>query len=282
MKVVLSLQNNNFSKPQKQKIAFEAGLTQKMIQEIRQTDTVQISRKFAQKGIPTDFKGNKVIAWCCYKTAELIEQANKRFGVNLALPRGIFVEDFDNLRVGDSEMTGFCNHAQAKLYKNSDAITPSRTIFFNSIHNWHNVDSMSDSRFATRHSGSDFFLDIFFHEFSHVLHDEHLLDLYDPQTVLAKLQFTQDPHNVAKFQAQYGATVSKVCNYAKTNPLETVACDLSRKLAQSLDKKALIPVQTPFLRVPYKNDELSFVESLEFKISPLKQALRRFWDGKFE
>ncbi len=55
------------------------------------------------------------------------------FGLKLALPKGIFVEDFKDLNVDNPSMYGFCNLAPTKLKKNSDEITPSRIIFFNSF-----------------------------------------------------------------------------------------------------------------------------------------------------
>lgn len=285
MKVAFSFQNNNVLQPQKPKMAFGAGLTQKMIQEIRQTDTLKISGKFAQKGIPTDFKGNKVIAWCCHKTAELIEQINNKFGTNLSLPRGIFVENFDDLKVDDSEMTGFCNLAPTKLHKNSDEIVPSRTVFFNALHDWRYIDSISDFRYATKQSGTDFFMDIFLHEFAHVLHEEHLLDLYDGETLLAKLQSAQKPSNITKYQQKYGSKVDKICNYAKTNPLEAIACDMPRVITNIFDKETLMPTRNPFIGTPYEN--LSFLQRVDIpnypdSERPLQEILRRFWIGKFD
>ncbi len=101
MKVIFSFQNNNYIKPQNSKINFGAGLTPKMMEEIQKTDVLEISKKFVQKGISTDFKGNKVIAWCCDKTVVILEELNNRFGQKLALPSALEVENFERLNVGN-------------------------------------------------------------------------------------------------------------------------------------------------------------------------------------
>ena len=79
------------------------------MQEIQRADILEISSRLAKKGIPTDFKGNKIIAWCCDKTIEIFEQINQKFKTNLSLPKGIFVENFQSLNVDTPNMYGFCN-----------------------------------------------------------------------------------------------------------------------------------------------------------------------------
>ena len=90
MKVVFSFQKDNSSKPQKQNIAFEAGLTPKMIQEIQQADVLEISSRLAKKGMPTNFKGNKIVAWRRDKTIEIFEQLNNKYKLKLTFPKRNF------------------------------------------------------------------------------------------------------------------------------------------------------------------------------------------------
>ena len=49
-------------------INFQAGMTIKLANGIRNTNIPEISDKFLKQGIETDFRDNKIIAWCCDKT----------------------------------------------------------------------------------------------------------------------------------------------------------------------------------------------------------------------
>jgi len=299
LKVIFLSQKNNSSKLQNSQMNFGAGLTPKMMQEIQQADVLEISKKLAQKGIPTNFKGNKVIAWCCDKTVEILEQLNKKTGQKFVLPRGIFVEDFEKLNIEDKNAIGFCNLAPTKLVKNSDEIIPSRVIYFDTLaqkradspserkwlYDWDNIDSISDYRYATRQAGTDSFLDMFLHESSHNIHLDKLLQRYDGKTVLEKILSAKDEKQIAEYQKKYGVTISQICNYALTNPLEAVACDMAKVIANSLEKTTLIPTKNPFIGTPY--EKLSFwqrvnIQDYSDEKRPLNEILRHFWNGKFE
>lgn len=253
-----------------------------MMQEIQHADVLEISNRLANKGIPTDFKGNKVIAWCCDKTVGYFEQLNEKFGTQLALPKGIYAEDFRNLNVDSSTMYGFCNLAPVELKKGSDEIIPSRVVFFNTLHNWNDINSISDTRYVKKHSGTDFFLDIFLHEFSHVAHEDRLLGEFDGATLLEMLESVKSPQQALSYKKKYGAQVSKVCRYASTDQLEAVACDLSKRMAKSIDKTTLSPTKNPFSKLPYQEEDLSLCQNLKTKIYPLNKILRNFWNGKFD
>lgn len=275
---------------------FGAGLTPKMMDEIQKADALEISDKLGQKGIPSDFKDNKVVAWGCAKTVEIFEQINKKYGTNLALPRGIYVEDFEKLNIEDKNAVGFCNMAPTYLIKGSNDITPSRVIYFDTLNNkrekahpnkkwlydWNNINAISDYNFITGGSGTNFVLDVFIHEPSHVEHEEHLLDLYDGEVLLEMLKTVQSPAEVLRYQKKYGSQVSRICDYAMANPLEAVACDLSRQIVSSLDKNTLIPIKNPFARIPYQNQDLSLTQRIQARIQPLNSILRNFWNGKFD
>lgn len=299
MKIIFLSQKNNSLKPQKQNIVFGAGLTSQMVREIQQTDVLEISKKLATKGIPTDFKKNKVIAWCCDKTVEILEQLNIRTGQKIALPRGIYVEDFEKLNIEDKNAIGFCNLAPTKLIKNSDEIIPSRVIYFDTLvqkkasspsgmqwlNDWNNIDSISDYRYATKQAGTDSFLDIFLHESSHNIHLDKLLQRYNGETVLEKILSAKDEKQIAAYQKKYGVTISQICDYALTNPLEAVACDMAKIITDSLEGTTLIPTKNPFIGTPYEN--LSFWQRINLpeptnEEERLKEILRNFWNGKFE
>lgn len=281
MKIRFFTQNNNSIKSSKIPITFGAGLTPKMMQEVYKADIVAISAKLAQKGIPNDFKGNKMLAWCCDKTVNIFQQFNKRFGLNLALPQEIHVEDFRKLNVDNPQMYGFCNLAPFKLRKGSGDDVPSRALFFNSLHKWEDIDSISDKRYKEKLASTDFFLDIPFHEFIHSAHEDRLLDLYDGEILLEKLQSLEDPRQILMYQKKYGPKLSKISKYALNNPLDAIACDLSRRIANSIDKENLIPAKNPLTGVPYQKD-LSKFQKLQLKLSPINNTLRNFWNGSFE
>lgn len=282
MKVAFFGQNNNNQLKKSPKIIlFGAGLTPKMMQEIHKADVIELSRKLAQKGIPNDFKGNKVLAWCCDKTVDIFEQFNQRFGLNLALPQEIHVEDFRKLNVEDTQMYGFCNLAPFELRKGISEDVPSRVLFFNSLHKWEDIDSISDRRYKEKFASTDFFLDIPFHEFVHSAQEDRLLDLYDGEILLEKLQLLKDPKQIAMYQKKYGSKVSRISNYALNDPMDAIACDLSRRIANSINKENLTPTKNPFAGNPYQ-DNLSSFQKIQLKISPLNKALRKFWNGEFE
>ncbi len=94
-----------------------------------------------------------------------------------------------------------------------------------------------------------------------------------------------DESQIEEYQKKYGKKLSQICNYALKNPFEAVACDISRVIADSLDKNTLMPIRNPFIGTPY--EKLSFWQRVNIpKYSdeerPLKEILRNFWNGKFE
>lgn len=299
MKIVFSFQKDNLSKPQKQNIAFGAGLTPKMMQEIQQVDVLEISKKLAKKGIPTDFNGNKVIAWCCDKTVEIFEQLNKKFGQKLALPKGIFVEDFGKLNVEKPDYISFSNFAPTKLKKDSEEIISPMSLFFNTFetfkkdvdnkhlwfYDWNNIDEISNFHYWAKNSSNNFFLDTFLHEFAHVAHEDRLLDKIGGQALIDKLNKCKDPICAEKFKNKYGKKLSWICDYAQSDPFESIACDIPKRIVDSLDKETLMPTRNPFIDTPYEN--LSFWQRMKIpnypdKDRPLKEILRNFWNGKFD
>lgn len=301
MKVVFSFQKNNSSKPQTQNIAFGAGLTAKFAEEIKNADIAEISTRLAKNGIPTDFKGNKIVAWCCEKAVNIFQQLNENFGTHLTLPKGIYVEDFANLNIGSITRADFCNLTPTQLIKGSNEIVPSRTVFFNTfetannqatpetkwLYNWNQVNKIADFNHAIRQSGTDFFLDTFLHELSHVSHEDRLLSRFNGQVVTQKIELARDARKIAEYQKKYGSKISQICDYALTDPLEAVACDMSRTIVRSLDKETLMPTKNPFVNSPY--EKLYFWQPKRIKIPiysdqdrPLQEILRNFWNGKFE
>lgn len=299
MKVVFSFQKNNSVKSQKQNIEFGAGLTPKMMQEIQKADAFEISNRLTKKGIPADFKGNKVIAWCCDKTVKVFEQLNKKYHAKLALPKGIFVEDFKNLKIDNSNIPGFCNPTSTKLKNNSNEIIDPQTIFFNNYesilkdisnevkhyYDWNYIDEIADYDFSNKGSSTNHFLYYFLHEFSHASHENRLLKKIGGQAFDEKIDSVRSKEQIEDYHKKYGQKISIICNNALDDPFEAIACDMPRIIASSLDQETLIPAGNPFIGTPYEN--LSFWQRVNLtphdkneEIS-LHEILRNFWNGKF-
>lgn len=283
MKTALVLKINN--QYNKQNIAFGAGLTPKMMQEIQSVDILKISDRLAQKGIPTDFKDNKVIAWCCEKTVNIFEQLNEKYGIKLSLPKGIRIADFKDLDTDSPNAYGFCNLAPMKLVKGSEKDVPSRILFFNTQYNWNDVDLIANKSFELRHSSTDFFLYLFIHEFVHAAHEDKLLEKFNEKKLLNKILKVKNPQQIQKYQQKYKQEVSKICRYALTDPIEAIACDIPRYIVKSIDPDSLELNKNPFSGSPYEN--LSFWKKINmFKQRDqnykLNKIMKRFWNGQFD
>lgn len=290
---------NNQNKKQKTNVSFGAGLTAQMMSEIQSADVLEISNRFAKRGIPTDFKGNKVLAWCCDKTIEIFEHLNEKYKLKLALPKGIFVENFENLNVDDPKAISFCNLTPTRLRKDSKEIVLPTTLFFNTLehkrsnvppnhqwlYNWDYIDQISDFRSATKQTGTDFFLDTFLHESSHVVHEDWLLKKYGGKTVLKKILSAKDKNQIEEYQRKYGPKLSEICNYATAGPLEAVACDMPIRIVDALDRETLLPIKNPFIDTPYERLSIwqrADIPAYSDEERPLKEILRNIWNGKFD
>lgn len=280
MNVVFSFQKNNSSKPQTQNIAFEAGLTPKMMQEIQHADILEISKKLEAKGIPNDFQGNQMIAWCCAKTVEIFEQFNEKYGVNLSLPKAMFAYNLNELNTDTPHAYGICNLLQNNLIKNLNQKIPSRVIFINTEHNWDNIDTIADRRFARGEIGTDFFLYPMLHECVHAAHEDYLLSHFDGEALAKKIISATKPWKRFVYRIKYGDRISQICKNAMADPLEAIACDMPVRLIDALDKETLSPIKNPFANTPYEKGTISQEHSCRQR--PLDEILRNFWNGKFD
>lgn len=291
MKINFSTQNNYNRNSQ---ISFEAGMTPQIMQKILCTDVMAISDNLAKKGIQSNFNGNKVVAWCSNKIVEIFEQINKKYTKKLPLPRGIYVDDFEKLAVdGGGDMAGYCSMFQSYLYKNSDEVIDGETILFNNFesklkgvhqkekefYDWNNIDTLSDLMFASKSAPTPHFLYIFLHEFCHVAHEEKMLEHMDGEKLLKTIENVLSEESIQKFSKKYGDLVSKgICSYAKTSPLDAIACDMPQKIVSCLNEDLNV-TKNPFKNTPY---EFRFpLDKIKNK-SQLDKILKNFWNGKFE
>ena len=257
-----------------------------MQNEIRMTDVSKISREFLHNGIEADFKENKILAWCSLQCLKIIKSMNEKYGLNLGLPNGVFVEDFKKLNIREGNATGFLNFAPTKLYLSENKITPEKTIFFNEFKGfnysggnefWDRIDRMADENFERHFSSTDFFLEPILHEFVHAVHEQNLIQKLGGKKLVKLLEETLTPPKLETFRAKYGLMFEKICTYASETPFEAVACDLSKRTIENLDKTTLLPQSNFIKSSPYR------------KLSPLKRlflyesestpsrSLRHFW-----
>ena len=257
---------------------FNAGLTKQMKSEISACNVENIENFFAKNNINTDFKNNKVIAWCSLKSFQLINEFNRKFHLNLGVPNGIFVEDFKNLKNINEYSAAFTNFAPTYLYRDKNLVVPEKTIFFNTGEiDWNKLDSIADKCYERGISTTDFFLENFLHEFMHVIHETNLLKKLGGEEVVKRLVSICDPKYIDKFLIKHAISLSKICHYAASNPMETVACDLAKRVVKSINKDNLTASKNIFKSSPYEK-KLHLGKNRETKNDIL---LRHFWNGKF-
>lgn len=284
MKVNFSI-NNTFQTRTKRNIPFSSGLNDKFIDAINHTNIDDISYDLRKKGIPANFKNNKVVAWCCNKVLDIVTKMNRRYRLNLALPKGIYVEDFSNLNIPNTTIVSFCTFAPSILRKNSREIIPAQAIFFNSNYDWTHIDEIADRDYASRFKSTGNFLDHFLNELAHVLHENNLQKKIGSKETVKKIRYIQGEEQVKEYKKKYGGKISQICYYALTDPLEAVACDMSRVIVGTLDPETLMPTRNPFVGTPY--ERLSILQRANIpdysdEERPLNEILRNFWDGNFD
>ncbi len=268
--------NNQKSYQNTNSINFSAGMTQKIALQIQNTDTFKISNDLAKKGIDSDFKGNKTVAWCSNKVVEIFEQINNLFGEKIKLPKGIYVEDFGKLNIqSKGTVLGLCNFFPAKLYKNSDKILNGNVVLFNTFEtemknssqnlkqyfNWDNINEISDIDYyyfgiaATPH-----FLNTFIHEFAHAAHENNISDKIGGKNLLKLFEKALSDKSIQKFQNKNEKLLSKeICKYAAKSPFEAIACDIPQKVVKSLDEDLSL-TSNPFENTIYSINKIKTPE----------------------
>lgn len=271
-------------------VNFQAGLTAGMRAEMRAVDVGKVTSEFVKRGVACDFKGNQVVAWCSLKTLQIIEDLNKRFGLNWGLPNGVFVEDFKLFETKNKGSFGFTNTLPRQVYPEKDTIIPEKTIFFNEFARynyqngnriWDNIDNIIDENFETNISPTNFFLDIFLHEFFHVAHEENIIKKRGLKNFERSLDNAYESHNLAKFQKKNQWLLGSICEYATTNPFEAIACDLTKRTVNNMDKNTLSIKNDYIKNSPY--EEGTFLTPFSHLVFGRKKywLMRNIWNGKF-
>lgn len=261
-------------------ISYAGGLTKPMITDIRNTDVSKIQNYLAKNNINSDFQNNKFLAWSVVKVFEFIKELQNTFKLKLGYPSNIIVKAPKTLSVPDLEFTyGFCNFVPCKIHKASDEITPAKSIIFNKDFPWAQINEISDFDFhVAKNTTTDFFLEFVFHEFSHVFHENHLLDKFSINKVLKKLTSLTDPKNIKNYRQLYGKLVeNSLCQYAKKEPLDLIACDMSNRLIGNLDRDNIRAINNPFKNSPYEK-LFSFKNFFNNK-DKIDILIKRIFDG---
>ena len=134
---------------------------------------------------------------------------------------------------------------------------------------------MADKNFEDGINTTDFFMEPFIHECMHVFHEDNLLKKLSVNDFLAFLWHLQVQNVVENYQAKYLGIFSKLCDYGASHPIETIACDLSKRFIDSLDKQKLGINKNFFEHSPYNQRLISENKEENTK----NKVLRQIWDG---
>lgn len=265
---IMNFSNNN--------LTFEAGLTKQIASEINNCSISAITDNFAARNITTNFDNNKIIAWCAAKSMEIIDTLNEKYNFKLNLPNEIYM---NNNLFSNKEDLGMCL-ALPYLSKDTNKIYPETTIFFNSKSDWKNIDNIADKQYSKNYSPTNSFINIILHEFIHAAHFKRLIDKLGTNKYvgsIVKIESVQD----YTFKKYYDNIINQLGIYATTNPLEAIACDLSKRICDVLDKTSLLPQSNPLKDSPYIN-KTAFKKFYSFLFDDkFTKLMTKYWNGKF-
>lgn len=221
---------------------FSAGLNRNIINAAQNCDVNLISGLMLEKGIVNNFQGDKVRAFCSMKIIELIDTLNTNFHIDFCYPNAIITGDLTKL-FGRPNTFGFCTFTPIK--SKSGFICPEKTIFFNQSktdvkEELETLDRIAEIDYQKRFNSSDNFMVNFIHEFVHTIHEGNLLKKHSARQVNRKLQLWNTDKFNTEYNNRFSNFISEICEYAKTNILDTLACDLSGKLGSSLNENLTI------------------------------------------
>ena len=252
---------------------FGYGITRHIATEISECDVSKVTKKFREYNIPTNFNNNKVFAYCSLKCLEIIQFLNSKYKLNLSLPNGIYVDNFKKLDIEINNAFGLTNLAPSTVYRNNDVIYPEQSIFFNDSQcTAEEFDEQADKLWAAKLQPSAFFLTPILHEFSHVIHNENLVNTLGGMEYIKRVLSRKIP------SAQIPLIQKNICEYAGTDTFEAVACDISKRIVDNLDKKKLVPTANPLKNSPYR--EYNILEKLLLH-SEFDKIMHKFWRGNF-
>ncbi len=273
--MIINFSTNNTSN----QVSFNGGLTKKMLSEINSIDTNKIESYLGTNAVNAEFKNNQFVAWSVLKVFEFFRKLHSQYKINIALPRNILTEDLCALKIKNPHGTyGFTNFLPCRINKNSQNVTPAMSVIFNRDFPWHKIDEISDLEYRERNTSTDFFLEAFFHEFSHIAHEGHLLKRYGAMQTLQRLISLTDDKAVGAYKNIFGDSFAKsICYRANVNPIELIACDMSKRFIENMDKNSIQAVRNPYKNSPYQ----SFFQFRNLlKNNEQDVIINRFFNGK--
>ena len=64
--------------------------------------------------------------------------------------------------------------------------------------------------------------------------------------------------------------------------METIACDLPKRIIDSLNKDTLVPTRNFAIDSPYLDESLTGIPLSPCKDEMYEQMIKRFWNGEFK
>lgn len=269
---------------------FQRGLTKHIRNEINSCDTHKIADYLTkEKGIKADFKGNKLIAWCALKSVLIIEELNRCYNTRFTLPYAVYVEDFEKFNVDSNGTFGFLNFLTNNHTYKDGSLAMADTIYYNNFKNidvnspnglWDKIDEIMDSQYENKMATTDFFLEPIFHEFVHAMHEGNLVKKLGIKGMFnfVKTQYLKE--NIAKFQCNHSYLLTEISDYATETPMESVACDFSKRAITNIDEKTLLPKINFIASSPYQRQ--GFMDRFLSKpLNKTDELLKSIWNGRY-
>ncbi len=276
------------------KPSFKAGLTSKIINEVKSTNVANIETNLLEKGIIAGFQDDKISAFCVSKLVEIIQIINKKFKTNFELPKAVFVDDFEKLNIENKKLFAFTNFLPAKLKQGCGEVFSEQTIFLNNRNfkshdietNLKNLNALADRNYSSKFYSGDLFFHNYIHEFSHCAHEGAMRKKMTAEEFVQRISKIYDEKSIAEFQTKYGKLFTDSPIYSQSNQLELIADELSRLFELSLNVSTLEPQNNSF-KNSFLNQNKIFtkINSLFSDDKNLKnknRVLYDFWSGRFD
>ena len=236
------------------KTSFKGGL--RAVQDaVMKADVAQITDKFTKLGIDVNFANNPIIAACSGFATDIFLR------LGLKPPTSIYAVPFSRIsgnKMG-ANVLGFCLPDTSALTKDCKGLEKMfqkrfniRSVFFNTDVNWANIDMNANFQALQKQFSTPHFLHTFIHEFCHNAHVDHIYRTYGyhSQNSLGyrigtggRLWNKLHDTPIGKYSPEI---ISNVSSYAKTNPMELVAENMTELIARSLNPQTMRPQTNPF------------------------------------
>ena len=107
------------------------------------------------------------------------------------------------------------------------------------------------------------------------------LSLVCDEETVKTIKKTLNPANIRCFREKNEKLLNTICEYASVNPFEAVACDLSKRFIENVNKNKLTIEQNFISKSPYRKHHFFLLPFTDTETNPLSDLLRKCWNGKF-